>query len=373
MLLPRTLILTGTLLLSCAAVAAPSLGAPDARPALVASEALTPAPWAPALDAEVADVRRAYRGDLAAYVSDPYRGFYWGYNADAPMYLASVVKVAFMVEVFRQRDAGDLSLNDEITYEAVDIRDGAPRVNAHRVGARFTINLLLDWMMSASDNAASDLLARRVGLDRVNAGLAADGLDFGPITSLGDVRRGVFREVDVRADDLSSDEVRSVRWKPGWDAQAARLTELVGRPRGTYGKQDLFDAFERFYGTPANRAPMRSVGRLLEKLARGELVSEGASAEMIALMSRARTSENRLLGRLPRGTRAPHKTGSQHNRLCDVGLIYLPDGIPIVVAACTAEGGVRESELAIARVARKAYDLALAERKANATASREAR
>lgn len=357
----------------CGVLAAPATGAAKTFSVpLVESSKLAPAPWSEALFEKVRKIDDRFEGRLAAYVSDPYRGFRWGYNDDVPYYLASGVKIAFMVEVFRQREAGALSFDETITYGRENIRDGAPRVNRQRLGAKLSISTLLDWMMRSSDNAASDMLAGRVGLRSVNRGLETLGIrGFSPLTFLVDVRRGIYRELDVTADDLSPEEVRKIRWTKIWDPQIRRLEQMLGKPPRTYSRQDLFGAYERFYATGANRAKMRAVGLIFEKMARGELVSEKASEEMFELMSKARTSTHRLLGRLPRGTTVAHKTGSQYTKVCDLGIIVLPDETPLVVTACTDGGSVPDAEAAIAQVARAAYDLALAEhRKAGATAER---
>src|SRR5260370_325294 len=96
-----------------------------------------PARWGSDLDAEDERARPAFSGSIALYASDPYRGVRHGYNAEKPSYLASGVKLAFMVEVFRQVHRRELSLDDEVTYGAEDIRDGAPVVNPKPVGSKF--------------------------------------------------------------------------------------------------------------------------------------------------------------------------------------------------------------------------------------------
>jgi beta-lactamase class A len=328
------------------------------------SAELVRGPWADALDREVANIRRSFKGHLAVYVSDPYRGFRWGFNENEPVYLASGVKVAFMIEVYRQRDQGKLRFDEKITFGPDQIRDGAPRVNSFPQGHQFTIQTLLELMMQHSDNAASDMLANRVGLERINAGLKEEGLSgVTPLTYLIDVRKGIFTELDPAAAAFTPAEIRTLRWTPVWEPQIKKFTEMVKKPKGTYTKQHLLDAYERYYAKNINRAPMATMGLLLEKLVRGELISSKTSAEMFELMSHAKTSTHRILGRLPPGTKVAHKTGSQFERVCDLGVITLPDKYPLIVTACTADGTVPAMEGAIARIARAAYDQAVAEHK----------
>lgn len=337
---------------------------------LVPSSQLQPAPWSQALTDKAAAIDQHFDGRIAAYVSDPYRGYRWGYNDDVPYYLASGVKIAFMVEVFRQREQGTLTFDETITYGDANIRDGAPRVNRQRDGAKLKISDLLDWMMRSSDNAASDMLAGRVTLPKVNRGLEAEGITgVTRLTQLIDVRRGIYRELDVTADDLTPADVRKIRWTRIWDPQLRVLEQMLGKTPKTYSRDDLFAAYDRFYATGVNRAPMRSVGLLFEKMAHGELVSMKASEEMLALMSEARTSTHRLLGKLPRGTTVAHKTGSQFTKVCDLGIVFLPDKTPLVVTCCTDGGEVPHAEHAIASMARAAYDLAVAEHRSSSARS----
>ncbi len=329
---------------------------------LKSSQELVPAPWAPVLDREVAAIRRSYSGDLFAYVSDPYRGYRWGFNAERPTYLASGVKVLFMLEVFRQRQQGKLSFDDTVLFTEQNLRDGAPQVNKLPLNQPVRVGTLVELMMRYSDNAASDMLAEKVGLPRIQAGVREEGLlGITPLTYLIDVRRGVFGEVDPKAALLSPLQIRTLRWTPIWEPQVRKLTEMVGKPKGTYRKSDLLAAYDRFYAKNLNNAPMASMGLLFEKMVRGELIDAPTSLEMLNLMATARTSTHRLMGRLPPGTRVSHKTGSQFQRICDLGVIHLPDQTPLIATICTAGGGAPASEAAIARLARKAYDVVLAE------------
>lgn len=323
--------------------------------------------WKEAFDREIGALARRFKGRISVYVSDYTRGIRYRHDIDKPCYLASGVKITFMLEVFRQAQLGLLSLDDTLVYEPADVRDGAPRINKKRFGERVSIRELLELMIHASDNAASDMLVRKVGVENVNQGLVAQGFEgFGPITSLLDVRRGVYRAVDPTADDLEPEQIKKLRWTAIWDPQVRELERMLGKPPRSYRKEDLLAAYDRFYATGVNHAKLESVGKLLEKLARRELVSEQASEQMLQLLYGVQTGHNRIRARLPRGTPVAHKTGSQYERICDLGLIGLPDSTQLVVASCMAGGDDRvAAEATLAGVARKAYDLALELRRAS--------
>lgn len=332
--------------------------------ALIASVGAVPleTEWTKALDQEIASLQGRFKGRISVYAYDPSSDATYTHDVEKPSYIASGVKVPFMIEVFRQVDQGLLSWDEVLPYEESDIRDGAPKLNRYPRGKGIAVRDLVRIMVQYSDNAASDMLAKRVGLDNVNQGLAAEGLTgFNRLISLLDVRRGVFRELDVAADDMTNLDVRAVRWTWGWQKHVKRFEQIVGLPPGTYSSAQLHAAYARFYTTGVNHVRVDSLGMMMRKMNAGELVSKAASAEMLTIMRGAKTSTRRMLGLLPRGTRVAHKTGSQYERICDYGVIDLPDGQPLIFAACLADGDNRTlAEYTLARTARKAYDVAAA-------------
>jgi beta-lactamase class A len=80
---------------------------------------------------------------------------------------------------------------------------------------------------------------------------------------------------------------------------------------------------------------MREMGRLLAQVARCEGLSAESCSRAHALMRECRTGRGRILAGLPETAAWAHKTGTQHRRACDLGILYLQPERPIVVAACT--------------------------------------
>jgi beta-lactamase class A len=74
---------------------------------------------------------------------------------------------------------------------------------------------------------------------------------------------------------------------------------------------------------------------LLDKIARERLVDEWSSREMLAIL--AGQHHNGLLpAPLPAGLKIAHKTGSLHDTLNDVGIVYR-DNEPYVIAVMTTQ------------------------------------
>ncbi|MBX2811364.1 MAG: class A beta-lactamase-related serine hydrolase [Myxococcales bacterium] len=340
--------------------------------------------WASELTGFLEEQVRSFggpRGRLGFRLIDWERGEVFGFADDRPMYLASGVKLAFMIATFRALEEGTLRLDQTVAYTEDDKRDGAIEINPQSVGSQFTIKQLLTWMMRSSDNAASDLLIDQLGLDAIAEALVREGIyGFSPITRLIEVRRGFYRSADVRADDLSAGEVRAVRWTRIWRPQIRKFTQLAGRRQGSIRKTDLLNGYEQFYASGVNHASMKTVSEVFERMLDGKLVSYSASRDMLELMSGARTSTARLLGQLPEGTDVAHKTGSQYLRFCDLGIVFLPEerqlrvdpparaskiaegrGSPLIITMCTEGIPVEPAEKLMASAAGRAYQLVTGE------------
>src|SRR5690606_15617431 len=72
--------------------------------------------WPAALQSDVVRSARSFAGELALYVKDLSTGTRYTYNAATPMYLASTVKIPVMIELFRQVEAKQVSLDEELVY-----------------------------------------------------------------------------------------------------------------------------------------------------------------------------------------------------------------------------------------------------------------
>ncbi|HZF99092.1 MAG TPA: serine hydrolase, partial [Pseudoxanthomonas sp.] len=100
---------------------------------------------------------------------------------------------------------------------------------------------------------------------------------------------------------------------------------------------DLDSAFEAYYATQVNTARLSDFGRMLATLSNGLALKPEGSAYLLGLMADVRTGDRRIKARLPPKSRFAHKTGTQHRRLCDMGIVTTPVGKReerVVVAAC---------------------------------------
>lgn len=124
-------------------------------------------------------------------------------------------------------------------------------------------------------------------------------------------------------------------------------------------EEDRRRAGTTFNADPRDTSTPEAMARLLEKLWRGELLSQASTALLLDIMTRCQTGENRIKGFLPPGIAVAHKTGTIGGTTNDVGIITLPEEaghIALAVFVKESEAEVAERERAIAQIARGVYD-----------------
>ncbi|KFE69070.1 serine hydrolase [Hyalangium minutum] len=302
-----------------------------------ASEAIGERPvvgWLSGLAPGVEEVARDFEGELSLYVLNVEDGESYAYDADTPTYLSSAIKIMVMLEVLHQVELQQLSWDELLELRPDDLRDGMHRLGSARPGERLSIATLLEYMMGDSDNAAADLLIRRVGLDRVKAQLAARGIQTGPLTSLLEERQRIYGKLDPRAREFTPAQIQALGQHASLASRARFLSGLLEHSPAWTGRE-LDQAFSSFYEEKVNSASMRDMGRLLAQVARCEGLSADSCSRAHQLMRGCRTGRGRIAAGLPKTAAWAHKTGTQHRRACDLGFLELRPGQTIVIAACT--------------------------------------
>ena len=329
--------------------------------ALLAPAARAQPPWPVSLQAEVTREARKFKGEICIYVRELSTGIRYTLNAATPVYLASGIKIMVLITVFEEIAQDRLEWAEELSFEKEDIRDGAYKLLPRQVGKQFSVEELVGMMMEKSDNAATDLLIKRVGIQAVNAAVQKyGGPEFCWITSLLDVRRNIYEHIDQRAALLTNLQIAELAKKRPLSRRARHLGKLIGEKKKKYTSRDLWKAFQAYYHSGLNSAPLDAIGKLLESLERGEVVSPEASREMLEIMKRCQTGKRRIRAGLPKNVVLAHKTGTQLKRICDLGIMYMPDEEPVVFAICMKDfPSRRKAEALVARLAKKAADLLL--------------
>jgi beta-lactamase class A len=234
----------------------------------------------------------------------------WWHEADRVFHAASTMKVAVMVELFRQAEAGLLKLSDEIpvrnefksvvdgsTYSMEFEKDSDDTVY-RSVGTAMTLEALNFQMITVSSNFATNLLIDRLGVNNIRntvLSMGAHGLE---------VRRGVE---DQKAFD-----------------------------RGII-----------------NETTARGLFVVLNAIARGQAVSKVASDRMVEVLAAQKFNDGIPAG-LPPDTKVAHKTGTITRVHHDAGIVYGSHQGVLVVLTRGIEKET-DSDALIARITRALF------------------
>jgi len=326
----------------------------DATPASTARTAAPAASWTTSLDRQVRAIdTRLGSGEIGVYVQRLDSGASYGFRASEVWYLASGVKVPIAIAVMREIEQGWLTLDTQVALRPDDFVDGAGGTNAHRAGDRLTIAWLLEQMLVYSDNTASDVLIRTVGLGQVNAVALELITPAGAhITTLADVRRLAYGMLHPAASDLQSRDLLSLQRAGTGQARVRRLAQILGVAQSDFLLPDLDSAFAAYYASHANSASLRDYGHMLAALNAGRALEPESTRYLLEVMARVQTGKQRIRAGLPADARFAHKTGTQYRRTCDSGIVTLPARsgaapAPVVVAACVRGAGLAASERAL--------------------------
>jgi len=230
---------------------------------------------------------------------------------DVDFHAASTMKVAVLVELYRQARAGRLALDDEIpvvnefhsivdgsTFR-LDTRDLSDAAVVRHLGGRLSYRALAESMITVSSNFATNLIIERIGAKNVQATVEAMG---------------------------------------------------AGGMRVLRGVEDN-KAYEKGLN---NIATARALLTLMEAIAKGTAVDQAASDEMAAILRR-QTVNDRIPAGLPPGTAVAHKTGEITRVRHDAAIVYAPRPFVLVILIRGLDDGKKAAALA-AGITRLIYD-----------------
>ena len=311
----------------------------------------SPPAWAAMLGERLEHIDATYPGDIGVYVQDLRNGDALSLRGEESWYLASGVKVPVAIAVMRSVEQGELSLHARLTLEDVDYVDGAGQTNLHPPGTALSVDYLMRQMLIRSDNTATDMLIRSVGLARVNEvahELAA--IPDGTITTLADVRRRAYSGFHPGALRLTGHDLIALRRVRDDQDRLALLAQLIEVSPEELQLHDFDSAFDAYYETRLNAASLRDYARMLRALAAGTALRPDSTRYLMRLLAKVETGKRRLRAGLPRDVHLAHKTGTQRRRVCDFGIVSIR-APRVVIAACTrGDASLARSERALREI-----------------------
>ena len=239
-------------------------------------------------------------------------------NGDRRFPMQSVFKFHIALAVLSEIDKGNLSLNQKIEVSKDDLLPEdfwSPLRDENPNGGRFSIEKLIQYAVSHSDNTACDILIRLIGTPKtVETYIKKSGINDIQIT---------FNEEDMQA-----------KWEnmfQNWTTPKAASETL-----------------KLFYENKNN------------------LLSKSSYDFFWKTNKETTTGKNRIKGQLPSETIVAHKTGwSGTNKetgitaaVNNIGIVFLPDGAYFIISVFVSESkeNFDTNEKIIADIAKATYD-----------------
>lgn len=205
-------------------------------------------------------------GHLGFYYKNLVTGTEFAIREDEIYGAASIIKLPLFLHVLAECDKGNMSLDDRLVTEESDKVPSCGALNMFTGSVETDIRTLCRLMICISDNTATNRLIRHFGFEALEKGFSEMGLEKTRI------------------------------------------------------RRRLFDASANAKGI-RNAISPGELGRLLEKLYRGEFVSREVSDYAIEVLTEQQIG-HKLGGKLGEDVVIAHKTGEDTNLSNDIGIVY---------------------------------------------------
>ena len=285
------------------------------------------------LDA-VNQVRSGYTGQLGFAFYDLSTGEECYICGDEAIPTASVFKIYLLTEVYRQAEAGLISLSDRIEVAPETMSPGSGILSRFHHSVSLSVHDHAVLMMVLSDNTATDRLFALVGRDSI--------------------LENVIRPLGLQKTKVDFDCTQLI-WSFYHDPKTGERISSYNNP------------WFRSETEQSDCSSPRDMVTILRALHDATLLSREASDQVLALMDPI-PQKARLAKYLPKGVRVARKTGTLTNCLCnDAGVVYTPKGDYVIVTFYNGnvgtkeewqkDGTVREAEELLSRVSKAVYDI----------------
>lgn len=243
-----------------------------------------------------------------------------GVQPDAPMVMASVFKPLVALEFYAQAQAGALDPAELVDILPGQATPGPVGLSNFEDPARISLRDLARLMLTLSDNAATDILTRRVGLEQVHARLRACGCTSTVIEGdLAAMLNGVAAELGWRS------------YAELLDAQSGRLGPQAQAQSTDPVRLERVGALDSGRGS---RTTARDMTLFLTAVWADVAAAPEACRSLRLVMAQQVT--RRLEPAVPDGGGLAAKSGGLFGRVRnEIGVITWPDGERYAVAVFT--------------------------------------
>ena len=295
------------------------------------------------LEREIARIEPFGGGELGVAAVHLETGQSFFYKADEQYPLASTYKVPIAVQALTLVQQGKLDLDKLVVWDTTDLHLGSEAFLLFRKpGFALSVRNMLETMLILSENNSTDMMLKLAGGgEAVTQRLRAAGInDVRVDRPTAEIIANPYGITDIWTDGKFS--------RAKWEAQYSKLSQARQDSSAYY-----YAADPRDHGSP------RGMMNLMLKIWKNEVLNKENSAYLLDIMYRCETGKARIKGILPPDTRVAHKTGTYAGTTNDVGIIDLPDGTHVAIAAYVKKSAKIQGpdlEAAIAQASRAVYD-----------------
>jgi len=291
---------------------------------------------------------------LSIYVADIEQGWQWGLRAEEPFPMASVFKVPILATLYHEVAEGRVSLEERHELRDEDQSIGSTLIHL-APGTSLTLRDYAVLMITLSDNTATDIVWRRIGLPTPNAYLKSIGL--GGIDCSFPNREYYLLSVGYKIPGLGGTpreviaQWRALTPEERWEALArfydahrgVTPQEFLRRTEALYGVGGERRYAEQLAFDQAldNRGPAAQIGELLSRIVRGEGFPSPLREDMLEILHRQEFT-NKLPDRLPPGIWTGNKTGGVTGTSNDAAIFRIRRGRHLVLVGLSR--GLRQGE-----------------------------
>lgn len=282
------------------------------------------------------------------------------HNSDKRFFMASTIKLPIALAFLNRVDEKKDSLNRVIKLGLKNAVPGSGTLHqaCERKRTSMSLQQILKYMLTNSDNSASDTILQRVnGPEYVTKRMHTLGL------------KNISINRSILEMFMDSNHVDH---------------SLLKQPRSVYSWKKIFNsvplknkvlAWKRFENDIRDTTTPNDMAKLLVKLYKKQALSESSTNLLIKIMEQCRTGRSRIRGLLPANVKVAHKTGTwaigEQNYLrypaskklyrfaSDVGIITLPNNkghVAIAVYVKSQAASDYPRTRAIALSSRAIYD-----------------
>lgn len=255
-------------------------------------------------------------------------------NGDRKFLTASVFKIFVLIEFYNQVIKGLLNPEERVVITNKDKVLGSGILKELDAGLQPTLRDLAKLMIVLSDNVATDIIMKLVGMENINR-------------TIHDMLGLKKSKVCLTTKDILFD----IAGANDYDTARKNLDEMRVNKGGRW-ETDLENN---------NVTTPKEISKTLELLYRCKILTPQICEEILGIMKTCQTGEARIKRYLPYNVKVAHKTGTMPGVVNDVGIVFTDKGDYILVVFINglnyeSLNYVLKGEELIANVSREIYE-----------------